>query len=171
MIFSLILQKINFSSSTIEPNFDPGALQGTYPDKSALRDVYTCSCLKIPHLVISYWISWIPPCLTASSSQSCQFQLLDVQSTAETVIWWLFAFNAWTLLLVLPLFISIAFLPSQKRGLQCAPSLAYPCRWCCHSGIWNLDVRLVHVRSRHPWVIKHRPVFPLLWFSEIFLWE
>lgn len=109
--------------------------------------------------------------LPPPSSQSWQSQLLGVQSTAEPVTWWLPVFNAWTLLVALPLPISIVFLPSQKKGLQHAPSpfLAHHVSACCHSGIWNLDVRLMHVRSKPPWVIKHGPVFPLLWFSEIFL--
>lgn len=151
MSFLLVLQKTNLSSPP-EPNFDLEALQGAYPDKSAFRDVYTCSCLKIPHLVISYCISWIPPSLPASSSQRWQSQLLGVQSTAEPVTWWLSASNAWTLLLFLPLLISTAFLLSQKRWLQTAPcpSLAHHAGAHCHSGIWNLGIRMVHVGSRPP---------------------
>lgn len=92
-----------------EPTFDLQALQGTYPDKSAFWDVHTCSCLKIPHLVISYYISCIPPSLTASFSQSWHSQLLGMQSTAEPAIWWLSDFNAWTPLPFVPLLISTAF--------------------------------------------------------------
>lgn len=93
-----------------EPNFDLEALQSTCPDKSTFRDVHTFSCLKIPHLAISY-ISCISPSLTAFFSE---LALPAPQSTAEPVIWWLSDFNAWTLLPFLPLFTSTAFLPAQK---------------------------------------------------------
>lgn len=99
--------------------------------------------------------------LWLSPPPSWQPQLLSVQSTAETVTRWLSAFNAQTLLLFLTLLISTAFLFSQRRWLQHAPSpsLAHHVGTYLHSGIWNSDVRLLHVRSR-PQVIKQGPVFP-----------
>ena len=108
-----------------EPDFDVWALQGTYPDKSAFRDVHTCSCLKIPHLVISYYMSCIPLSLTASFSQSWHSQLLNVQSTAVTAIWWLSDFNAWTPLPFLPLLINFSA-SSKGRTVACFLPLSSP---------------------------------------------
>lgn len=94
-----------------EPDFDLQALQSSHTDKSVFRDDHTCSCLKIPHLVISYHISCISRSLTVSFARNWYSSCFSMQSTAELVLQWLHDCNACTLLPFLPLLTSTALHP------------------------------------------------------------
>lgn len=109
-----------------EPSFDLRALQGTYPYKIAFKDVHTRSCLKIPHLVISDYISTFPLSLIAFFPRSWHSQLLGIWSTDRPTIWWLSDFNAWTPLLFLPLLISTVFCKLKRDDCSMLSPTLFP---------------------------------------------